>query len=177
MGIWLIHFNPFSNVPLLRIENGRGYLAFSIGCLLEIAYKEKILFRYKKAFIKIIVIIAVCAVGLIAFFGADILGDYNVIVACILWPACIWGVLETSFGRIFRWSIFQKMGEISFPLYLWHCPIYCIFNLINYFCGGKFLMSDVRIYFIAIILTVICTLLFEKLRRASYPLVCWIFMK
>ncbi|WP_167958652.1 acyltransferase family protein [Anaerosporobacter faecicola] len=132
LGVTLIHNNIPIRLPLLTEEMGRGYLSFSIGCILCYMYKKYYKEEYKKIILTFACSIIILTLVLIKVFSVAILGDICVVMGGVLSPAiviiCLLSNTLSSFFKIIHISFLDK---ISYSIYLWHCPMYVLINYLN----------------------------------------------
>ena len=109
--------------PLIAGKVGRGYMCFFTGVCMAAFFKAYP--KFKKFYIAIAAII-VYSIAITASenYGVKILGNKNIAAIFTLAPAFI--VLgETGFfKKLFNHKIFEYLGKISYPMYLFHIPIY-----------------------------------------------------
>lgn len=168
IGLWIVHQNPFPQFPLVKMENGRGYLSFSIGCILAHLYLNGFLEKNKRLIIKLIFVLLTLIFCLVYVFSKDIIGDMYVFVGCIVSPSIILISLLCNKARILLESnILKKLGQLSYAIYLWHCPFYVGINLINYICSGKIDFCNNLTYVFICIITIITAAILNYLVKKS----------
>lgn len=113
------------NYPLWNVDLSRGLIAFFTGMLLGIflQYFDKI-----KPTLKLIIrLIALAIIGIILFlvaFKSEIISPITTYVALFLFPEVIVLLYDVRWlNNIFSNKFSDKLGAISFGIYLWNFPI------------------------------------------------------
>lgn len=163
-GMWIVHKQPFLGVPLLNVENGRGYLSFAVGCIMGKIYLEGCFELYKKRIRNVLLIIFGLLAVLVYFFSPAVLGDEAVMMACVISPMIIlFCIFSKYLKRILESRAMQILGKESFAIYLWHCPIFLAFNFLNLILNNRLKFDRVGIYVWICLSTIIVSIVFTKI--------------
>ncbi len=108
-----------SFIPFFSLSNVRGYGSFFIGC---------IICRLWKAYsLKILVIIDIILFSL-SFAGFAVFGFSKwYILTYLFFPAIVFAALLVPQIDL---KLIKTAGAISFEVYIWHVPLYCLFDTI-----------------------------------------------
>lgn len=160
IGIYIIHFGLPIRLPFLTQEMGRGYLNFSIGCLLCIGYKRYYQEKYKVRIMSFAISLIVLSALIVSLFSTNVIGDYYVVIGCIFSPSIfVLVMISKTVNSFFKFMHIDKLDKISYSLYLWHCPIYVFINLVNAAFHWNLEFASGRCYFFVIVTTLVWSIL------------------
>jgi len=116
------------NLPFLNGYTCRGYIAFFIGAILYEGLQSVI----NKAVLKYVA--AVIVFGMFGTWLSGTIGIYDDVpnVLCfIFFPALMILLLEAEcLKKIFGSKRWSHLGQVSFEIYLWHCPMFFLMILV-----------------------------------------------
>lgn len=125
VGIVLVYSHPFEKFPFLNFTMGRGYLAFFCGVLLAKYYQKR------KKWENVILGSALICLWLIAN-RYNLLG--NLITTWVIYfctGVMLIAVNSEIINKVLGLGMFQRLGKLSFSIYLWNFPTDIVFNMVN----------------------------------------------
>lgn len=154
-------------IPFLRKVNGRAYLSFGLGILLENIYHRIKKKHLRSARIIIIFIIATFLLFLAKgtmhgnyVFG---LGNVDMLVSLFVLPSAILGVLLFPVvGRLFRWRTLLIFSKLTTPIFYFHMSALYLYRVVTSFTGKYFdVMNSMKGYLIFLIVVSICAWIYS----------------
>ncbi len=121
------------DIPFLYTVNGRGYLAFFLGCILyefdkKFSEKEKQMLAYIGIIINGILCLLVCKYGLEAILGQNV----QLVFTVFIFPIYIISVLNIGvMNKFFLLRPLQIMKKYTFSIYLWHQPFMIALRILD----------------------------------------------
>ncbi len=115
--------------PLLAGKVGRGYMCFFTGVCMALLLRTYP--KLKNPFIAVVMIaVYTVAINITENYGIDILGNKNIAAIFTIAPAFIMLGETGIFKKLFNHKVFEWLGKISYPMYLYHIPTYLSFGII-----------------------------------------------
>lgn len=141
--------NTGIDYPFLELHMSRAYIAFFLGIILY-----SVIGYLKNNLKPMLIIIGGVLVGGFPILFKWYVTDWNMIATTIFFPALvIIGYFSKTINFIGGLKISRYLGEISFDIYLWNCPILVIMAVLHYQCGVQ--INTGKFVYILIILHII----------------------
>lgn len=129
IGISVLTYN--FNLPFLNYYSGRGYMSFFTGVIFadifkwfENNYKKKKYIFIPESIILFFIILTVLIPQLFIVDGQ------NYLLVFLFFPSLILTIVFSEFSqKLFDYKIFEKLGKISFEIYVWHFPVFLFINI------------------------------------------------
>lgn len=145
------------NLPFLTYTCGIGYVGFFVGVLLAYLMENSLFIKYLKRFS----IGFICFLVLSTFlYRSDIFalmgGDYLWLVF-IAFPSVIVWFDKLSFGRVIN-VIFDYLGRLNFPMYLFQLPIFLLTDLVKQKYGVEDFASQPNRLFVDLLIIILVSM-------------------
>lgn len=153
-----------ADLPFFYYYTYRGYASFFIGCIIFKAHNKSDLKR--KSFLMCsIVSVVICVLAWIVNF--DLFYDDETcqwgIATVVLWPSIL--IIFLELNKWFKSSFWQRLGDISFDMYLWHMPFIILWLIIRKLFSEFYLSELLQISIFIIFIIVFSFIIFTFVEK------------
>lgn len=138
VGVWCYNMKPSISIPLLSWVMGAVYFCFFGSCILCEIYRKFNTLNQRTLLSIISILMILLYIGIYYIGGKELIGDsskYGITyIFFIVFPIIMLVTCGRVVPKILSLSLLEKLGKMSFSIYLWNFPIFFgIFIILNLF--------------------------------------------